>query len=399
MNRTNSLIAFLLLPLCSLAQFTYERKVSEVTQSGWYRISLPAELLPKLKTDFADIRLYSSSNNTTEIPYLLQIAKDEISQTPVSLEPFNLSRQGAALFFTVKLNPNEPINSITLNFAQQNYDSEVTVEGSFNQLEWFKIQTSRIISLANTPVNYIYNHITFPSSTYTYLRFTIHKGAHLTLDQINFHQNKTVKGVFTEIASSLLSETIDKRSEFNLVFNQPVLLSRLSLEASPDQQFYRSVSIDWLYDSIKSEKGVHYQYQPLYTGVISSFKQDTLHFNPRVVKQIRVIVYNQDNPPVQIKRIHAWAPQVYLVTNLQAGTYTLRYGNEKMFIPNYDIEHFTKEIPASLPELQVSSELKPQQITEPETSPWFKNKLWMWGALGIIVVILGFFTIRMLREQ
>jgi len=63
MNRTNSLIAFLLLPLCSLAQFTYERKVSEVTQSGWYRISLPAELLPKLKTDFADIRLYSSSNN------------------------------------------------------------------------------------------------------------------------------------------------------------------------------------------------------------------------------------------------------------------------------------------------------------------------------------------------
>jgi Protein of unknown function (DUF3999) len=396
--KTNLIAILLFVSLTCSAQFTYERKISEVTQAGWHRITLPQDIFSKLKADFSDLRIYASGNDSTEIPYLLKISEDELTRTTVALEPFNVSRQGKALYFTVKLNRNEPVNHAMLEFEQQNYDSEVIVEGSTNQQEWFKLHSSRIISIAS-PVNYSYNHINFPASTYAYLRFTVQNGAALTLSKVSFYQSEIRKGIFTEVPASLASKTINKQSEFYLTFLQPVLLSRLSVEPVANKQFYRSVAIDWLYDSIKSEKGVHYQYQSLYSGVISSFQQDTLQFTPQVVQQVRVTLYNQDNPPVQVNKIIAWTPQVELLSNIQPGTYALKYGNETVYTPNYDLEHFSKDIPDSLPQLELSSELKPQQTEVPEVEAWFKNKIWMWAILGVIVAILGFFTVRMLREK
>ena len=381
-RKLNILFVFLLISVAASAQYTYQRKLSEVTQTGWYRFELPIAMLTKVKTNFDDLRIYTVGNDSTEIPYLVRIAADEIIREQVKAEPFNISRQGTTLYFSVKLNRVEPVNLAILQFEQDNYDADITVEGSNDQKEWFTVQTGRIIAINKTPVSYRYNQINFPESEYTFLRFAIKNNTALTLSQVNFYQTKT----------------IDKQSELFVQFNQPILLSRLSIAAAANQLFYRNVAIDWLYDSIVSETGTHYQYQSLYSGVISSFKQDTLSFTPQVVRKIRVTIYNADNPPVQVNKILAWSPQVEILTHLQPGAYELKYGNTKAFAPHYDLQHFVKELPDSLPELQISSELKPEQITKPESTPWFKNKFWMWGALAVIVAILGFFTIRMLRE-
>jgi hypothetical protein len=398
MNRTINLLLLLTISTTCFAQFTYERKISEVTQAGWYQLTLPDAVFSKLKPDFADVRIFAN-NDTTEIPYLLKIAEDQVTQTAIALEPINQSRKGDALYFTVKLNQTEIVNSATLEFIEENYDSEVVVEGSNNQQEWFKLHTGRIISISNAPVNYRHNQIYFPNTDFTFLRFTITKGASLKLNSVKFFQTKTAKGTFTEVANTLTTKTINEQTEYYLTFNQPVLLSRLSLEPAPAQQFYRSIQIDWLADSVASEKGVHYNYQPLYNGVISSFQQDTLQFTPQVVHKVRITIYNQDNPPIQIRNVTSWSPQVTLITRLQPGSYSLKYGAASVFYPRYDIDRFTKDIPATLPNLQLSSELKLQQNTAAEPNPWFKNKIWMWVAIGVIVAILGFFTMRMLRES
>ncbi|MCW5912571.1 MAG: DUF3999 family protein [Cyclobacteriaceae bacterium] len=398
-RKLNLLSILLLLGTSVFAQYAYQRKLPDVTQTGWYRFTLPPAMLTRLKPGFADLRIYAAGNDSTEIPYLVRIAADEVMRVPVAAEPFNVSWQGATLYFTVKLNRVEPVNLATLEFEQENYDADVTVEGSNDQKEWFKLHTGRIIALAKAPVSYTYNHVHFPASEYSYLRFAIKNNTALTLKQVNFHQTQTTKGSFSEVSSTPAGKTIDKQSELLAQFNPPVLLSRLSIEAAPNQLFYRHVTIDFLYDSVRTEKGTHYQYRSMYTGVVSSFKQDTIQFTPQVVNKIRVTIQNQDNPPIQVNRILAWSPRVEIITHLQPGAYALKYGNTNAFEPRYDLEHFVKELPDSLPELQVSSELKPAQTPESESTPWFKNKLWMWIALGAIVAILGYFTMRMMREQ
>jgi hypothetical protein len=397
-RKLNILFVFLQISVAASAQYTYQRKLSEVTQTGWYRFELPPAMFTKVKPNFDDLRIYGIGNDSTEIPYLVRIAADEITREQIKAEPFNISRQGTTLYFSVKLNRVEPVNLAILQFEQDNYDADITVEGSNDQKEWFTVQTGRIIAINKTPVSYRYNQINFPESEYTFLRFAIKNNTALTLSQVNFYQTKTTRGIFSEVGSALSTKTIDKQSELFVQFNQTILLSRLSIAAATNQLFYRNVAIDWLYDSIVSETGTHYQYQSLYSGVISSFKQDTLSFTPQMVSKIRVTIYNADNPPVQVDKILAWSPQVEVLTHLQPGAYELKYGNTKAFAPHYDLQHFVKELPDSLPELQISSELKPEQITKPEYTPWFKNKLWMWGALAVIVAILGFFTMRMLRE-
>lgn len=399
MNRKLNLVSILLLiSLVASAQYTYQRKLSDVAQTGWYRFTLPPAMFPKIKPGFDDLRIHATGNDSTEIPYLVRIAADETTQAEIKAEPFNISRQGTTLFFTVKLNRVEQINLATFRFEQDNYDATVTVEGSNDQKEWFTIQTGRIIAINKTPVNYSYNRISFPNTEYNFLRFAVTNNSALTLSQVSFYQTKTTKGSFSEAGSTLSTRIIDKQSELMVQFDQPVLVSRLSIEAARNQLFYRNVTIDWVYDSIVSEKGTHYQYQPLYSGVISSFKQDTIGFAPQVVTKLRIIIYDQDNPPVQVNRILAWSPQLEILTHLQPGTYEVKYGNPKVFAPHYDLEHFVNELPDPLPELNLSSELKPEQITVPESTPWFKNKLWIWGALAVIVAILGAFTMRMLRE-
>lgn len=398
-RKLNILLILLLIGVAASAQYTYQRKLSEVTQTGWYRFTLPPAMMTKVKPGFDDLRIYASGNDSTEIPYLVRISADETIREQVKTEPFNISRQGTTLYFSVKLSRVEPVNLATLQFEQDNYDAEVTIEGSNDQKEWFSIQTGRIIAINKTPVNYQFNQIYFPNTQYNFLRFVVKNSTALALRQVDFYQTKNTRGSFSEIGSTLSVKRVDKQSELFVQFDQPTFLSQLSLAAAANQLFYRNVSIDKLYDSIVSEKGVHYQYQSLYSGVISSFKQDTVLFNPQVINKLRITIFNQDNPPVQVNKVLAWSPQVEVLTHLQPGTYDLKYGNAKAFAPHYDLEHFVKELPDSLPELQISSELKPEQLSKPESSPWFKNKLWMWGALAVIVAILGFFTMRMLREQ
>ncbi|HRG08124.1 MAG TPA: hypothetical protein PLJ08_06065, partial [Cyclobacteriaceae bacterium] len=190
-RKLNILFVFLLISVAASAQYTYQRKLSEVTQTGWYRFELPIAMLTKVKTNFDDLRIYTVGNDSTEIPYLVRIAADEIIREQVKAEPFNISRQGTTLYFSVKLNRVEPVNLAILQFEQDNYDADITVEGSNDQKEWFTVQTGRIIAINKTPVSYRYNQINFPESEYTFLRFAIKNNTALTLSQVNFYQTKT----------------------------------------------------------------------------------------------------------------------------------------------------------------------------------------------------------------
>lgn len=201
-RKLNILFILLLIGIAASAQYTYQRKLSEVTQTGWYRFTLPPALMTKIKPGFDDLRIYATGNDSTEIPYLVRIAADEIIREQVKAEPFNISRQGTTLYFSVKLNRVEPVNLTTLQFEQDNYDAEVTIEGSNDQKEWFSIQTGRIIAINKTPVNYQYNQVYFPNTQYNFLRFGVKNSTALALRHVDFYQTKTTKGLFSEIGST-----------------------------------------------------------------------------------------------------------------------------------------------------------------------------------------------------
>ena len=77
----------------------------------------------------------------------------------------------------------------------------------------------------------------------------------------------------------------------------------------------------------------------------------------------------------------------------------LVYGIQKGLKPNYDIDHFTDKIPAVVTELTLGSEQLIEKKAEHKQVPLFQNKLWLWAIMTIIIVILGWFSLRMIKHK
>jgi hypothetical protein len=79
--------------------------------------------------------------------------------------------------------------------------------------------------------------------------------------------------------------------------------------------------------------------------------------------------------------------------------YFLAYGNRHAGVPRYDIERFAANIPDVLQPLELGAE---QALAKPEaaaTSPLFKNKAWLWALMVVVIVVLGWFTVSMMRKR
>ena len=75
------------------------------------------------------------------------------------------------------------------------------------------------------------------------------------------------------------------------------------------------------------------------------------------------------------------------------------YGNEKALRPRYDIDHFQNKIPAELTNLTLGKEqiLKGER-SEVATKPLFQSKIWLWFVMVVIIGLLGWFSLKMIRN-
>lgn len=402
MIRITSLLVLVLLAYTGHAQFSYRRPLQEVSSEGWYRIPLTNDLLGKLNSSFTDIRLYHLEGaDTAEVPYLLRVSNDVIRTQPAELTPFNISYKGTQLFFTIKLQSGQLVNSAVFNFKQPNYDARITVEGSNDQKEWFTVaEDARLLSLQEGAIRYQYNTVYFPSSGYSYIRFTVKNDSLLTLGSVLFSNKLLQPGTYSTIPASFTrKETTAKETELIVSFPGKALLSKLIIEAEPGQRFYRSLQIEEITDSVKTDKGWQYQYNHLHTGTFTSFRQDTLILDPRMVSKLRITIANQDNEPVMIKSVTGHSPEVILVASLKPGKHHVLYSNKDIGPPQYDLAHFEKEIPTNLPSLTMEEEIADSPTIEDGSKAWFENKFWLWGILLVIILLIGVATIRMMGNR
>ncbi len=382
-------------------QFRYQR-TTEVPHEGWYSASLPNNLLTKLNPDFSDIRIYQIHfSDTLEVPYLFTVSEDVRQIIPVAITPFNISAKENSLYFTIKPDSDKLINSATLEFTQQNYNALITVEGSQDQTEWLTIaQNLRVIFIQDGTLRYQSNKIQFPSSNYKFLRFTVSNEKLLKLKAVRFEQHLFTSGK-SSVFDALLKEVVskEKQSIIEATFREPIFLSKYAIVADTGQRFYRNYKLEKLIDSVSTEKGWKRNYKTLHSGILTSFKQDTIQVTPTVVSGLRITIFNADNPPIRLKSLKGWSPEVRMISSLNKGTHLIRYGDSSLRSAEYDLGHFTKEIPFDIPELMLGAETSIAHL-KPETQPaWLEDRLWLWGILIVIILMLGFFTMRMLNKE
>ncbi|MFN7328110.1 MAG: DUF3999 family protein, partial [Bacteroidota bacterium] len=334
-----------------------------------------------------------------EIPYLLKISQDETAQSDIPLKAYNISKKNDALFFTIKQSEKSSANQATIELNKRNYDCLVKIDGSNDEQEWFEVASRlRIVSIDDQGIQYKSNTVSWPSSNFQFLRFQVSNTSHKEFGSIALSQVVTQHGMFDSLSASVQSKTENKVTEFNFRFSESAFISKLKLQFDAGQKFYRNFTLEVLKDSVKTEKGWVPNYYTLQSGVLASFQNNFIDFNPTVLQQLRLIVYNLDNPPIKLSAVQAFSPRVSLVAQLPQGDLLLKYGNDRISKPNYDLSHFTNEIPSQLPLVRLQNEQSIAAEAAEKDTPWFKNQNWLWAAMLLILGLLGYFTFTMIRK-
>jgi hypothetical protein len=385
--------------------YNYKREINGIS-GQWHKIILPDEVFGKITQDFSDIRIFgiTDRNDTIEAPYLLRSATGKVSDKEVKFKTINTSHNEDGYYFTFEISDTEPINQINLDFSKKNFDWLIKLEGSQNQTEWFTITDNyRILSIKNEVTDYQFTRIIFSGSKYRYFRLLIKGNEKPELASASLVQQEIIEGTFRNYSirkSDIIENRKTRQTEIDIELQLPVPVSHLKISVKDTFDFYRPVTIKYLADSIKTEQGWKYNYRTLASGTLNSLEENIFQFSRTTVQKLNIFIHNQANQSLTIDSIVVKGEEHELVARFtEQATYFLVYGNKAAAGPNYDIDRFADKIPETLTSLTLGNELKIEKEEALLTYPLFKNKIWLWLIITAIIVLLGWFTLKMIRKE
>ena len=399
-------LVLLLLSALAYAQvsdYRYQRELANAT-NPWHRIVLPDAIFGKVSADLSDLRIFgiTANRDTVEAPYLLRVAAEKVTTHDVGCQILNAAHDEKGFYYTLEIPTPEAVNEISLTFAQQNFYWQVSLAGSQDQQDWFTfVEGYRIVSIQNERTNFRFTTVTFPVVKYRYFRLFVNSKQSPELTAARVIRQEVEAGVYKTYAAKDLQVLTDKptqQTEVTFALPLPVPVSQIQVVVQDAFDYYRPVTVDYLADSFKTEQGWRYTYRTLATGTLNSLEDNTFKFPSTTAQQFKVTIHNQDNQPLTISNVAVKGYVYELVARFTTpATYFLAYGNPTVAQPQYDLAQFTDRIPDTLTTLALGAEQTIAQAEPAEGPTLFKNKLWLWLTMAVLIGLLGWFTVKMLK--
>jgi hypothetical protein len=426
------LLASFLLPFALHAQiFHWESPVDTVNKDGYYRILLQPDVTSKLQTGFSDVRIYD--RDSIETPYL--IYKDEATQGVDRFVTYQIVdkhySEGCCSHITVKNSLGDPIDHIVLEVNNTQASREMTLAGSYDGEHFFALVDHFTVSSFDTywkgeRKTTSLLRFDFPLTDYKYYRFNFddwhwwwrHYEYPIFVVRAGYTEPTFIPEECLEIPRALLLQTdsVKKKQSFvQISFADSQYVDHLRFSISTKNKsgdYYRAAS---LYQLIETQDGKKEQVF-ISSTILSSVNANEINLGRMRVKEMVLIINNDDDRPLLIDTVRAFQVKHYLVANLEKGNkYCIRFGNDSIPAPVYDLAYFKDKIPAK-PDVIKSGKRKDisakrisaiaLQKKKAEAAAathlgdsLFKDKRVIWAAIGLVILLLGVMTMRMLKEM
>lgn len=409
MKIKDKVMAIVLMAACTFAfgqieRYNFRRELGSLSDQ-WYKITLPQDIFGKVRHDLSDIRIYgiTANNDTVEAPYLIRLKIEKVSDKKVIFNTLNVSHNEHGYYFTFEIPAKKLINRIDLEFDQENFDWRINLEGSNDQQEWFTlIDNYRILSIRNEFTDFQFTKINFPEAKYRFFRMLIKTPEKPRLSNTFISLQEISDGIYNNYAIKKFSAKEKRQSRQTIVdveLQSPVPVSLIKINIADTFDYYRPVRVRYLVDSVETEQGWKYNYSTLATGTLTSIESNEFKIDNRILQRLRITIDNQDNPPLIIEGVVVKGYVHELAVRLtEPATYFLVYGNERAKAPNYDIKRFVDKIPENLTPLEMGPEISTKKEVVHGQRSLFADKGWLWAIMAVIILILGWFSIKMIRN-
>lgn len=385
--------------------YNFVRSISEPTDQ-WHKIQLPLSMYQHINTNFTDLRVYgiTSAQDTLEAPFIVHLTKEETTRESLPLVLLNSSHTGEAYYYTFEIEGEKAINEIDLTFGLQNFDWRLELEGSEDQLEWFTVLDNyRILSIRNVNTSFDFTKLSFPNSNFRYYRLKVRTESDPSFSGANISLISSKEGRYEkyDLVSFAKNENEEmKRSELDVTLEYPSVISVVEVNVKDTIDYYRNVLFKVCTDSVETKSGMRYNYRTVGSGTLNSLSGNTFSISNVEAKNLHIEVQNQDNAPLRISSVEVSGEKRELhIRFTEPANYFLAYGNASARAPQYDIFNFRDKIPTEMQSLELGGEQLILKTPVEVVSPLFENKWWLWGIMGAIVLLLGWFSVGMLKGK
>lgn len=400
--KTNLLYIVCFLPFLGLAQsFDFKAEIFEIEEK-WQEINLEATVLSKIQSDFSDIRIYEigEAKDILEVPYFIRSLENELTTKGVNFKLLNQVKKDGDLYLSFKTINNIEVNEISLNLNEENYNYKLDLQASNNQKEWFQVlEDYRILSIKNASTNYKFNEIRFANTQYKYYRIRIKNAEKTSLKSASIKQKINKPGVYEAFENEIKQEEKNKISYVTINLKNRVPVSQLQVFLVTEIDYYRALKIKYLVDSVPTGKGWHFNYASLSNSYLSSLEKTAFSFETVFTNKILLEIHNQDNQPLNIKKVALKGPKHQLIARYSGkntNSYML-FGNTNIRKPQYDLLNFKENIPSNIKQAKLGKIEHLNAVQE--TNNFLNNKLWLWAILILIIAILAYSSLVMLKNK
>ena len=399
-------------------------------------VSIPLdEAVYKASTDdFSDLRLVDQDG--VERPFLLQKIASQKRVTrrqPSNGKTITLQTSGdEGIIITLELdNDAAHADGLTVVTNQKDFEYRIDVEGSNDGQIWESLIADTLIYDYSRFMQIGNQDISLPHNTFKYFKILIAHAIQtrttelmeltrtlrdmreiqrnektdvlrqpLNIERIQLWHNQTETVADSEqiFTYQPLGFTVNQDAEHKATWvdvsveNQPLTGLHLDIETPV---FNRRAEVQ-----VETKQGLETLRRTITTATLSAlrfqdinYNHSALHFTEQRQQNYRVLIYNQDSPPLAFKGVSASGPGYELLFIHQPGnSYQVHYDSSPRVRPNYDI--------ASIRELQrkgyasVKANLGPETEAKQNERPWrfadlLDSNLFLGLVIGLMVLVLA----------
>ncbi|QQS42140.1 MAG: DUF3999 family protein [Acidobacteriota bacterium] len=391
-------VIFILLSLPAVSagqeEFAFKRKI-EGAKEGWARIVLPDEIYSRLRPDMADLRIFavSASGTSEQVPFVIDRGGAG-GVRRVDFRLINQTRGDGGRYYTFEPVETSYVNRLVLSFGVRNFDWRVSLEGSNDQRDWQTIVDNyRVLAISNELADYRFTMIEFPQTKFAYFRLFVPTDQDPGPVSASLELESPARRGLSSYSVENFSVSEDKerkRTVVDLTLTNVVPVSAVSFEIADRIDYFRPATIGYSAGGRDEER-----FERLGSFTLSSFDPGPYRFQEARSDRFRITIENGDSPTLRITSVSPLGYRYELKARMPgAEEYWVHYSDPNATRPDYDIENFSEQIPDELPELTLGIEME----AEGRTAKYLESTVWLWAALAVVIVLLGWFSVRLLRK-
>jgi len=378
--------------VCSAQNFERETEDIKVEKKGFYNVLVTPAISSQLNTDFSDIRICDAKG--TETPYILtkeKLNSERVLKNYAIIE--NTSEKNCCTHLVLQNSAKIKIDNILLVIKHADVHRKAKLSGSNDKKTWYTIKEDYEFEsiYGNGEVAEV-KIVNFPMVDYEFYKLDIadSNNAPLNILSAGYYDYYSEQGKCTTLPSPVITQKDSaKKTLVTISFAAPQFIDKLSLKINGPVYYKRDVVV--LTPGKKNK-----ELQQL--AIIQSDRPVELFFASLKTKTIYLEIDNKDNPPLQIQQVQALQYNIYLTAFLNSGTYKLKFEDKKASLPSYDLSYFKDSIPSVLPVITPGKDsIIAQQAGVQED--FFKSMGWIWAAIACVIVVLGYMSVKMVREM